>query len=265
MPSKEMPPPKKLSTLGSKWSKTKILLKHPRLRQFVPDTRIYSYENLYVMLTKHKMVYIKPVKGSCGNGVIKVVKHNEHKYAYHLGTNPRSFKTYKDLYSSLGKSKLKREYIVQQGVDLLTYQNRIFDIRIMIQKNDEKKWESTGYIGRLAHPQKIVTNFHNSGKPLPLEILLSPYLQGVKKKEYIDTLKDLGDQIAEEFHKRFPGFKEVGLDLGIDSSLKPWIIEVNTRPDAYIFNQLKDKTMFRRVLYLKRWNGLLNYKKKITR
>lgn len=265
MPIKERPNPKKLTTLGSKWSKTKILLKHPQLRQFVPATRIYSYENLYDMLNKHKMVYIKPVKGSCGIGVIKVVKHNENKYAYHIGSNPRSFKTYKDLYSSLGKSKLNREYIVQRGINLLTYQNRIFDIRIMIQMNDEKKWESTGYIGRLAHPKKIVTNFHNSGKPLPLETLLSPYLRGGKQKEYIDTLKDLGDQITEEFHKRFPGFKEVGLDLGIDASLKPWIIEVNTRPDAYIFNQLKDKSMFRRVLYLKRLNGLLHYKKKIDR
>lgn len=71
--------------------------------------------------------------------------------------------------------------------------------------------------------------------------------------------------MAKEFHKNHSGFKEIGLDIGLDSALKPWIIEVNTRPDAYIFNQLKDKTMFRRVIYLKKWHKLLNSGKKVVK
>ncbi|MEK4058105.1 MULTISPECIES: YheC/YheD family protein [Paenibacillus] len=265
MLSKKAATTKKTITIASKWSKTKMLLNHSRLRQFVPDSRIYSYEALQSMLNKHKMVYVKPVKGTGGNGVIKVIKYSEHKYAYHVGETPRYFKTYGALFTSLGSSKLKREYLVQQGINLLTYQNRIFDVRIMTQMNSTNHWECTGYIGRMAHPKKIVTNFHNSGKPLPLETLLSPYLQGDKKKDYIKELKALGDQVAKEFHKNHSGFKEIGLDIGLDSALKPWIIEVNTRPDAYIFNQLKDKTMFRRVIYLKKWHKLLNSGKKVVK
>lgn len=262
MTTKEKTKPKIQSTLVSKWLKTKILLKHPRLSQLIPTTVMYSRESLNTMLNKHKMVYVKPVNGSCGNGVIKVIKYSETKYAYHSGTSPRSFTTFSGLYSALGARKLNRPYLIQQGIHLLKYQERIFDIRIMIQKNEVKKWEVSGYIGRLAHPQKVVTNFHNSGKPLPLETLLSPYLKGDKKKEYIRKLVNTGYEVADAFQKKHPGFKELGLDIGIDTDMKPWIIEVNTYPDAYIFNQLKEKKMFRRVIQLKRINGLLKARKK---
>lgn len=248
--------PKKARTLGSKWSKTQLLLKHPRLRQYVPPTLLYSYENLRVMLNKYKMVYVKPVRGTGGSGVIRVTKVNEHKYGYHADMAPHYFSSYADLYKALAKRKLKREYIVQQGIPLLTFQKRIFDLRIMIQKNENNKWECSGYIGRIAHPRKIVTNFHSNGTPLPLEILLTGYLQGDKQKKYIRALTGLGYEVTKEFEKRNAGFKEIGLDIGLDAALKPWIIEVNTRPDAYIFNQLKDKKMFRRILHLKKWNGL---------
>lgn len=256
MPSKIVSLPKKSRTLGSKWSKTQLLLKHSRLRQFVPPTLLYSYDNLRKMLDRHKMVYVKPVKGTGGNGVIRVMKVNDHKYGYHAGTTPYYYSSYADLYKALAKCKLKREYIVQQGIHLLTFRKRIFDLRIMIQKNEKNKWECSGYIGRIAHPRKIVTNFHSNGTPLPLETLLEAYLQGDKKKNYIRSLTNLGHEVTKEFEKRNAGYKEIGLDIGLDAALKPWIIEVNTRPDAYIFNQLKDKRMFRRIMQLKKRNGL---------
>lgn len=240
-------------TVGSKWIKTKVLLLNKELRKFVPETRIYSQTNLLHMLIKHKMVYVKPSNGSAGHGVIRVVKND--KYRFQAGKVAKSFDTFQGLFAALNKAKLNRSYLVQQGIHLLTHQNRIFDTRIMVQKSPKKTWEATGYIGRVAHPKKIVTNFHNSGKPLPLELLLGSYVHGQKEKDYIHSLRNLGYRIATHYQKSYPGFKEIGVDIGIDKKLKPWVLEVNTAPDPFIFNQLKDKTMFFKVLRYARANG----------
>ncbi|NQX71597.1 YheC/YheD family protein [Paenibacillus alba] len=242
------------STLGSKWVKTKILLLNKELRKFVPETKIYNQTNLQQMLNKYKMVYVKPINGSFGQGVIRVEK-NDKKYLFQAGKIARSFRSFLGLYTSLNKAKLNRSYLVQQGIDLLTYQKNIFDTRIMVQKSPRKTWEATGYIGRVAHPKKIVTNFHNSGKPLPLELLLNSYLKNPLKKEYIKNLQHLGYQIAKHYQKTYPRFKEIGVDIGIDKQLKPWVLEVNTAPDPFIFNQLKDKKMFFKVLRYAKANG----------
>ncbi|WP_235549190.1 YheC/YheD family protein [Paenibacillus sp. Root444D2] len=247
-------------TVSSKWVKTKVLLLNKELRKFVPETRIYSQKNLLEMLNKHKMVYVKPLNGSSGHGVIRVEKNET--YRFQSGKRAKSFRTFLGLFGALNKAKLARSYLIQQGIHLLTHQKRIFDIRIMVQKSPKKTWETTGYIGRVAHPQKIVTNFHNSGKPLPLELLLATYLKNPKKDYYIKSLRHLGYQIATHYQKVYPRFKEIGVDIGIDKKLKPWVIEVNTAPDPFIFNQLKDKKMFFKVLHYSRVNGRFLPKKR---
>ncbi|WP_339852039.1 YheC/YheD family protein [Paenibacillus sp. FSL W7-1088] len=40
----------------------------------------------------------------------------------------------------------------------------------------------------------------------------------------------------------------MAFDIGLDQSLRTWIIEVNAKPDHYIFNQLNDKTMYHKVI-----------------
>ncbi|WP_420848602.1 hypothetical protein [Paenibacillus oryzisoli] len=45
------------------------------------------------------------------------------------------------------------------------------------------------------------------------------------------------------------------MDIGIDKKLKLCVLEVNTSPDPYIFNQLQDMKMFLKALYYARANG----------
>ncbi|WNR43113.1 YheC/YheD family protein [Paenibacillus roseipurpureus] len=240
-------------TVSSKWVKTKVLLRNKKLRTYVPETRLYNQRNLLLMLKKYKMVYVKPINGSFGQGVIRVEKSDQ--YRFQAGKAAKSFGTYQALFAALNKVKLNRSYLVQQGIHLLTHQRRIFDVRIMVQKNAQRRWESTGYIGRVAHPKKIVTNFHNSGRPLPLELLFGSYFTGQKKKAYIHHLRNLGYRIAKHYQMSYPGLKEIGVDIGVDTRLKPWVLEVNTAPDPFIFNQLKKKKMFHKVLRFSRANG----------
>ncbi len=80
-----------------------------------------------------------------------------------------------------------------------------------------------------------------------METLLTAYMPSRKKAAFNRMLGNLGHKIALHFNRTHPGFKEIGIDIGIDKQMKPWIIEVNSRPDPYIFNSLKNKSMYRKI------------------
>ncbi|WP_338130749.1 YheC/YheD family protein [Cohnella ginsengisoli] len=137
----------------------------------------------------------------------------------------------------------------QQGIELLKQDGRRFDFRVMVQMNPAGQWETTGIIGRLAHPRKIVTNYHAGGTPLPMETLMKTHLEkaGRTSRGYRRELSKLGVDVALVLGKRFPGLKEIGIDVAVDTALKPWILEVNTLPDPYIFLRLPDRGVYRRI------------------
>jgi glutathione synthase/RimK-type ligase-like ATP-grasp enzyme len=233
----------------NKWAKTQVLLTDDTVKNHVPLTKRMDRTNLYEMLHKYRMVYIKPITGTYGNGVMRVEwqEGTVQPYWYQTGVYKKRFYTFDDLYRSLRQDTLERNYLVQKGIQLLTYRNNRFDIRVMVQQNLKRKWETTGIIGRVANPRKIVTNVHNGGTLKPVETLLASYLPKQEKYQYIQELKRLGLKIAKTLQKKYRGLKEIGVDVALDHDLKAWVLEVNSAPDPYIFRKLKDKSIFAKV------------------
>lgn len=234
----------------SKWIKTEVLLKNDELKAYIPTTLRMTSTNMQSMLQQYSMVYIKPDIGTFGNGVMRVELNQEYgsSYQYQLGVRPRVFKSFESMYSDIIKLTRGRSYLVQKGIHLLKYRKRRFDIRIMVQKNLHNKWESTGWIGRLAHPHKIVTNYHSGGTPMAVELLLASHLKHSEIQPFIQRLQRIGVLTAKQLQRRFPGLKEIGVDVAIDYQFKPWILEVNTKPDPYIFKRLPNKMIYAKII-----------------
>lgn len=241
---------KKGQYVGSKWNKTNVLLENHKISKFIPKTRKLNQSVLNSMLNEFKMIYVKPINGTYGIGVIRVEKHEENgktTFHYQQGTEKKHLKSLPALYQTIMKNKMKRSYIAQQGIHLLKYKSRLFDLRIMVQRNIKGIWESTGIIGRVAHPKKIVTNYHSGGIPTAFNKLFKSYLSKEEIEEYDQILKKFGQDIAVAMSKKYPKLNMLGIDIGIDKNLYPWIIEVNTNPDLYIFKKLKNKQIFQRI------------------
>lgn len=236
--------------LQSKLKKTNVLLKNETLREHIPETKKMSESSLEKMLQTYRMVYIKPDIGTYGEGVMRVewIEDKEDPYIFQSGKRKRSFRHYSEMYSAIVKKTRKKRYLVQRGIHLLKYRGNRFDLRLMVQKTPAKKWVPTGIIGRVAQPGKVVTNFHNGGKLVAVEQLISPYMTKSEVQLCIKSLKRLGRQVASQLHSKYPGLQELGLDIALDKELKPWLLEVNTAPDPYIFRHLKDKRIFARVI-----------------
>ncbi len=246
----------------SKWRLKEILEKNEGLIQYIPDTRWLNKENLAEMLDTYKMVYVKPDNSTWGRGVMKVVKERtksgKEKFRYQIGREINTFHDFANLIEALeltiskkmkNRNKNDRKYIIQQGIHLLKYNERIFDLRLMVQKNPENQFEITGILGRLAHPKRIVTNFHSKGEIYPFEYLLNHYMTEEKLQTYKAMLYELAKQIGPLYNR-----KAIGIDIGIDENFFPWIIEVNIWPDPFVFNQLEEKEMFNKIKeYRKYW------------
>ncbi|MBB6734407.1 YheC/YheD family protein [Cohnella sp. CBP 2801] len=230
-----------------KLGKYHYMKKYRDIIMFLPDTRAATKSTIFRMTNKYHSIFLKPDEGTGGHGIYKITKtHNG--FVLRSGTASRNFATFDALYSSIEKFLYKNKYIAQKGIDLLKHNGRSFDIRVMVQKNRNGQPETTGIVGRLAKPNKIVTNFHSGGTPLPIDTLLKTHLTGTARANFITKMKSLGRKASIILGKSYRSKKAFGVDIAIDSNMKPWILEINTKPDMSIFNALKDKTMYRKIL-----------------
>lgn len=234
--------------IHSKWKKTLAIQGNAKIKPHIPDTRRLTRESLQDMLSRYGMVYVKPDKGSFGNGVIRLESGKDGKFRYQVGTVVKHFSDYDSLFGSLLKETKGRSYLSQKGIHLLKHQGRRFDIRVMVQMNPQRSWETTGMVGRVAHPRKIVTNYHNGGTLKPVPVLLSAHMEPEKRAVFVKRLQTLGVRVAKQLHAAYPGLREIGIDVAVDHELHPWILEVNTCPDPFIFRVLPDKGVFRKVI-----------------
>ncbi|NBC68434.1 YheC/YheD family protein [Paenibacillus sacheonensis] len=231
--------------VASKWRKTAALTKTRALSRYVPETQRMNKTSLFDCLKRYGMVYIKPEFGSFGNGVMRV-ERLESGYRFQLGKTIRTFAQYGPMYQSLVRQTGGKRYLVQKGIRLLEHDGRKFDIRVMVQLSPSRTWETTGIIGRVAAKGKIVTNYHSGGKIVSATRLLKAYSSQPESK--LLALAKLGVQAGQAMQSAFPGIHVIGLDIAMDETMHPWILEVNTCPDPYIFKKHPDPGVFKKIM-----------------
>ena len=87
------------------------------------------------------------------------------------------FHSLTELENALNERIQKRDYIIQQGIPLMKHEGLPFDLRVLTQKNPQHSWETTGILGRVAAPGKIITNIHGGGRLATFEELVLPHFK----------------------------------------------------------------------------------------
>lgn len=215
--------------VSSKLLKQNALAAHPQIAPHIPNTKTYNASNLNEMLNRYRMVFVKPIKGSLGKGVIQVTKING-GYSYKVDSKKYKVTSYEALVRGLASKKLKRAYFIQQGIDLLRIDGSPVDYRVKYCI-DDGVWNYRVILARVAGPGYAITNLSKGGRKLDYNIAIKQTLGAGAVSQIIGDMKHLTRLCTSVLEQRFPGLTHLGYDYGIDQRGKIWIFEVNTSPN----------------------------------
>ncbi len=236
-----------------KWRKHNILSQSPGMVSLLPKTRRLNRDNLWSSVDQFGKVIIKPAGSSGGYGVMQVTSLGNEKYEVHYNRTKRILSGRKAAYSFIQRKTKSAPYIVQQKIHLAKVNGKPFDVRVMVQRKKGTPWTITGKLAKIAGPGFIITNTARSrGRAVPLSTAIrSSNIQAASEKQIISQLNRVSLQAVKRLQK-FYRIHTVGLDLGIDAKGKVWFIEANFKPAKSLFQRLKDKSMYRKIMHFYR-------------
>lgn len=229
-----------------KWEVHKTLYLDPHTRKMLPEACSYSLDNLSYCIDKFKTVFIKPIDGSVGKGIIQVKILSPDEITYNKLGNKKGWQNCKSAIE-LGKQlgiTAENKYMIQNGIDLAQIDGNIFDIRVQVQKNGYGDWTFTGAGVRIAAPGNFVTHVPNGGTKASYETVIKEVFGN--NSQTVDNL----DRQLKLICRTVPRVLEQGLglslavlsmDLGIDADGQMWIIEVNSKPASFDEDEIRHR------------------------
>ncbi len=120
-------------------------------------------------MQSYSSVYLKPSKGKAGKGIMKLERrsgnHKRREFRLSIQDGKLShISSYPDIRSVWNRIKLLQinteDYIVQQGIDLASYKQRPYDLRVLMQKKtppedgdyraSEREWPASSALRRMS-------------------------------------------------------------------------------------------------------------------
>ncbi|MFC0214094.1 YheC/YheD family protein [Paenibacillus chartarius] len=207
------------------------------LRGLLPESHLLkNYQMLKSMSSRHSVLFLKPITGSLGKGIILLRKDAGGGYSVHYAgvtaTRKQSFRSLPDAFKVLsGKLKAQR-YQIQQGLQLISVGGRPVDFRALVQRDETGAWSITSIVGRIAGESHFVSNLARGGtlSTVPAALAKSNLGAGMRAS-VLAKLRRSALAIAQGIESKIDAhFAELGIDLAVDTKGKVWLLEVNSKP-----------------------------------
>jgi len=237
----------------NKWSLFRWLSRSRLTRSYIPETRRLTAPSvLSGMLKRHSMLYLKPVRGKAGMGIMSVRVQPEKNLPFRLliqeekGSRTFQCATLGRLWKRVEKQSgtIGEPYIAQQGIALAKVNDRPFDLRTLVQKNETGKWEVTGIGARVAGDQSITTHVPRGGYIDEPEKLLVSVFGSEKARRVLQNVRSASLVLArriERASKHVLG--EMSMDLGVDETGHVWFFEANSKPMKFDEPHIRKKSL----------------------
>ncbi|WP_084165545.1 YheC/YheD family endospore coat-associated protein [Paenibacillus massiliensis] len=243
--------------LPGKWHVYKKLATDYQLRSVLPPTLpYYGGRLLRDKLQQQPRLFLKPQAGTHGKGVLAVVSSPDGKYLSVAGRNHRNqsfrlrFQNLDTAIDWVDEYIAGQRYIVQPFLDLRGRGGRPFDVRALVQKNLAGIWTLTGLVVREGNnPEGLTSNLHGGGSAHQALAYLEELFGQEMAAILVQRLEMLALKLPSLIEAHYGSLGELGIDFGVDTSRRIWLLEVNSRPGRSAFFGLEDLTSARQSIY----------------
>lgn len=218
--------------LPNKWSIYDTLSNSPLSPYTVRTAKATTSHQVLSLLNEERKIILKPAFGSGGMGIVRMETEND-KISISIDT-PKEVvhSTFPNTHSAhiwLDRLLNQKEYLTQPFLQLIDRQECPFDLRVLMQKDEEGGWVERGRGIRTGKRNGILSN-------LSAGAITKPY------RDWIDTfdrstigflnneLSEILTQLPKIIEQEYPPLFELGIDIGISKDLGIWILDVNSKP-----------------------------------
>lgn len=227
-----------------KWHTIERLFKYNEINDLIPATIKYEdFNDVKNMLDKFNFIFLKSFYGSGGREVFSIEKKDNAFVLtfYDRGLEQIKVQSLDEVSAKVEPFIHNKKFIIQQGIRLYKFKNRVFDMRILLEKDINGRWVAIYNQSRIAKENLTITNCSIGGDILNYSDI---YNEEVKlNKTTLPTDEDIRSRtidIAYLLDKEYGNFGELGMDMAIDVAGKIWFIEANTKPDKDPEPELED-------------------------
>lgn len=252
----------------SKWSLFEWLYASRSTRKHIPETvKLNGPVDLVRLTRKYKVIYLKPIKGKAGKGIMKVQRvagtgpnvANGYRLIHQQSTGTESavYDSLWKLYEVVKSHTGDKEYIAQQGITLAKAGGRPFDLRILVQKNAKGIWRISGVGARVAGASSITTHVPRGGSIDDPVKLLTTVFGAARCRDILREARTTALLLAQQIEQGSGHtLGEMSMDLGVDHEGKLWFFEANSKPMKFDEPHIRSRSLRRLVRYWKYLTGI---------
>ncbi|GIP27865.1 endospore coat-associated protein YheC [Paenibacillus sp. J23TS9] len=242
--------------LRNKWTIYEVLSRKPEFKKYLPETHLYhGFTDAHQMLKRKPVIFLKPINGTGGRGILRIERLKENSQYYIQGRNqqrkiiaPQKIHASR-LGSVLHSWNMKDRYLVQEGIPIDLPDGRVHDYRMLVQKNREGIWQLTGIAGRVGAPRSITSNLHGGGHAVTMNSILDKWIEDAENRQKVEKRAEkLGIGVAAFLEGQYGALCELALDLAINKKGHIYLLEVNPKPAREVFSQIGDADMYRQAI-----------------
>lgn len=230
-------------TLFDKLDVHQVLTGSAALRPFLPEAHELVPEQLAAHLADGRKWVIKPRRGQSGRNVYLLEPAGEFVLVTSNINIPLPIPKGEPFLALVELLQMGEKYVVQEYVQGAVFSGGVFDVRFVVQKNGRGVWNVAGQLSRVAREGSFITNQYAS-LSYPSRVLSS---FGSARKRILARMGKLARLAAVQLDGPLGRLGEICVDFMVDAEGRPWIIEVNGKPDKGLFHEFGDEQMLERI------------------